>query len=142
MARLTPEMKEFLANGRDPVTVFVGSTGKDGVPNISAKGTFIHVVDDETLAYADVYSLKTLENVKKNRQVSIAAINAKTYKGFQFKGTGELVESGPLVEEAKKQNPQSKTVTKVKLREIYLMDYGPQAGKKVGQPARPNEEAP
>jgi predicted pyridoxine 5'-phosphate oxidase superfamily flavin-nucleotide-binding protein len=132
MAKLTTEMKEFLASGRDPVTVFVGTIGKDGVPNISAKGTFIHVVDDETLAYADVYSLKTLENVKSNPQVTIAAINAKTYKGYQFKGTGTVVETGNLIEEAKKQSPQLKTVTKVKLSEIYLMDYGPQAGKKVG----------
>lgn len=131
MAKLTTEMKDFLTSGRDPVTVFVGTVSKDGIPNISAKGSFIHVVDDETLAYADVYSLKTLENVKNNPQVTIAAINANTYKGFQFKGTGEVVE-GILLEEARKQNPQSKTVTRVKLSEIYLMDYGPQAGKKVG----------
>lgn len=132
MAKLTAEMKTFLISGRDPMTVFVGTTGKDGVPNISAKGSFIHVIDDETLAYADVYSLKTLENVKNNPQVTIAAINTKTYKGYQFKGTGEVVEEGNLIEEARKQNPQSQTVTRVKLSGIYLMDYGPQAGKKVG----------
>ena len=132
MTKLTAEMKEFLTSGRDPVTVFVGTVSKDGIPNISAKGSFIHVIDDETLAYADVYSLKTLENVKNNKQVTIAAINANTYKGYQFKGTGEVVEKGILLEEARKQNLQSKTVTKVKLCEIYRMDYGPQAGKKVG----------
>ena len=132
MAKLTTEMKEFLTSGRDPVTVFVGTVSKDGIPNISAKGSFIHVIDDETLAYAVVYSLKTLENVKNNKQVTIAAINANTYKGYQFKGTGEVIEKGILLEEAMKQNPQSKTVTRVKLSEIYLMDYGPQAGKKVG----------
>ncbi|MDO8716138.1 MAG: pyridoxamine 5'-phosphate oxidase family protein [Dehalococcoidales bacterium] len=132
MAKLTEEMRLFLMSGRDPMTVFVGTIDKDGVPNISAKGSFIHVIDDETLAYADVYSLKTLENVRTNKQITIAAINAKTYKGYQFKGTGEVVETGTLLEEARKQNPQSKTVTKVKLSEIYLMDYGPQAGKKVG----------
>lgn len=132
MAKLTEEMKSFLANGRDPVTVFVGTAANDGMPNISAKGTFIQVVDDQTLAYADVYSLKTMENLKNNPHVCIAAINAKTYKGFQFKGVGELVEEGPLVQEAQRQNPAAKTVTKVKLNSIYLMDYGPQAGKKVG----------
>lgn len=132
MAKLTAGMKDFLTSGRDPVTVFVGTVSKDGIPNISAKGSFIHVIDDETLAYADVYSLKTLENVKNNKKVTIAAINANTYKGYQFKGTGEVVEKGFLLEEAWKQNPQAKTVTKVKLSEIYLMDYGPQAGKKVG----------
>jgi predicted pyridoxine 5'-phosphate oxidase superfamily flavin-nucleotide-binding protein len=132
MAKLTSEMKTFLASGRDPITVFVGTAASDGMPNISAKGTFIHVVDDQTLAYADVYSLKTMENMKHNPHVCIAAINAKTYKGYQFKGVGELTEEGPLVQEAQKQNPGTKTVTKVKLTSIYLMDYGPEAGKKVG----------
>ncbi len=132
MAKLSEEMKSFLANGRDPVTVFVGTAANDGMPNISAKGTFIKVVDDETLAYADVYSLKTVENLKHNPHVCIAVINSKTYKGYQFKGVGEIVDKGPLVEEAKQQNPGAKTVTKVKLNSIYLMDYGPQAGKKVG----------
>lgn len=132
MAKLTGEMKAFLANGRDPMTVFVGTAAKDGMPNISAKGTFIHVVDDETLAYADVYSLKTVENLIHNPHVCIGVVNSKTYKGYQFKGTGKIVDKGPLVEEARKQNPAVKTVTTVKLHDIYLMDYGPQAGKKVG----------
>ena len=132
MAKLTAEMRTFLASGRDPITVFVGTAANDGMPNISAKGTFIHVVDDKTLAYADVYSLKTMENMQHNPQVCIAAINAKTYKGYQFNGVGELVEEGPLLQEAQKQNPATKTVTKVKLTSIYLMDYGPEAGKKVG----------
>lgn len=132
MAKLTAEMREFIETGRDPTFVFVGTADRKGVPNISAKGSFIHIVDDETLAFADVYSKKTLENVKRNPHVAIAVINGKTYKGYQFKGRGETVESGPLVEEAKKANPQSKTVTRVKLEEIYLMDYGARAGEKVG----------
>jgi predicted pyridoxine 5'-phosphate oxidase superfamily flavin-nucleotide-binding protein len=131
MAKLTSEMKTFLLSGRNPRTVFVGTVSHDGMPNISAKGSFIHVVDDETLAYADVYSLKTLDNVKDNHQVSIAVINSDTYRGFQFKGIGKVVESGPLLDEAKKQNPQSHTITVVAVQDIYLMDYGPQAGKKV-----------
>lgn len=131
MARLTPEMRNFIEKERDPVTVFVGTSSRDNVPNISAKGTFINIVDDETLAYADVYSKKTSENVKKNARVTIAVINAKTYKGYQFKGRGEIVQSGPLLEAARKQNPQTQTVTKVKVEEIYLMDYGPKAGDKV-----------
>ncbi len=131
MTKLTPDMKDFIEKQRDPVTVFIGTSSRDRVPNISAKGTFIHIVDDETLAYADVYSKKTLENVKKNPHVTIAVINAKTYKGYQFKGRGEIVQSGPLLDLAKKQNPQVQTVTRVKVEEIYLMDYGPKAGDKV-----------
>ncbi len=131
MAKLTVEMRAFIEKERDPVTIFVGTSNKKGVPNISAKGTFISILDDETIAYADVYSLKTLENAKQNPHVTVAVINAKTYKGYQLKGAAEVIESGPILEEARKQNPQVKSVTKVKLQEIYLLDYGPQAGKKV-----------
>ena len=131
MAKLTAEMSNFIKKERDPSTVFVGTSNKDGVPNISAKGTFISILDDETLAYADVYSLKTLKNVRQNPHVTIAVINAQTYKGYQFKGLAEVVESGPLLDEARKQNPQVASVTKVRIQEVYLLDYGPQAGKKV-----------
>jgi len=131
MARLTAEMSNFIEKERDPVTVFVGTCNKDGIPNISAKGTFISILDDETIAYADVYSLKTLENARQNPHVTVAVINAKTFKGYQFKGLAEVIESGPVLAEARKQNPQINSVTKVKLQEVYLLDYGPQAGKKV-----------
>ena len=131
MAKLTAEMSNFIKKERDPSTVFVGTSNKDGVPNISAKGTFISILDDETLAYADTYSLKTLKNVRQNPHVTIAVINAQTYKGYQFKGLAEVVESGPLLDEARKQNPQVTSVTKVRIQEVYLLDYGPQAGKKV-----------
>ena len=131
MAKLTAEMSNFIKKERDPVTVFVGTSSKDGIPNIAAKGTFISILDDETLAYADTYSVKTIKNVRQNPNVVIAVINSKTYKGYQFKGMAEVVESGPILEEARKQNPQVMSVTKVKVKEIYLLDYGPQAGKKV-----------
>ena len=131
MAKLTAEMSNFIKKERDPVTVFVGTASKDGIPNISAKGTFISILDDETLAYADTYSLKTLKNVRQNPHVTIAVINAQTFKGYQFKGLAEVVESGPLLDEARKQNPQVASVTKVRIQEVYLLDYGPQAGKKV-----------
>lgn len=131
MAKLTPEMRHFIDKERDPVTIFVGTSSRDNMPNISAKGTFIKILDDETIAYADVYSLKTLENVRQNPQVTVAVINAKTFKGYQFKGQGEVIESGPILEEARRQNPQIQSVTKVRVGQVYLLDYGPRAGEKV-----------
>ncbi len=131
MAKLTAEMSNFIEKERDPTMVFVGTSSKDGIPNIAAKGTFISILNDETIAYADVYSLKTLENARQNPHVTIAVINAKTFKGYQFKGLAEVVKSGPVLAEARKQNPQINSVTVVKLKEVYLLDYGPQAGRQV-----------
>lgn len=131
MAKLTAEMRNFIEKERDPTFVFVGTSSKDGIPNIAPKGTFITILDDETMAYADVYSQKTLENVRQNPHVTLAIISAKTFKGYQLKGLAEVIESGSILEEARKQNPQVSSVTKVKIQEIHLLDYGPQAGKKV-----------
>ena len=63
MAKLTEEMKKFFNEQRDPSMVFVGTASKEGTPNVVVKGTFIKLLDDETLVYADVYSGKTLKNI-------------------------------------------------------------------------------
>ncbi len=131
MAKLTTEMRNFIEKERDPAFFFVGTSNKDGIPNISIKGTFTTILDDETIAYANVYPGKTLENVRQNPHVAITVFNAKTFKGYQLKGLAEVVESGPILEDARKQNPQASSVTKVKIQEVYILDYGPQAGKKV-----------
>jgi predicted pyridoxine 5'-phosphate oxidase superfamily flavin-nucleotide-binding protein len=131
MGIITKEMKDLI-NEKDPPQIFVGTVSKDGIPNISIKGTFIIVPDDETIVYADVYSMKTSENMKRNPNVAIAVMNAPIFKGYQFKGKAELVESGSLLEEARKLNPGLKSVTQVKVQDVYLLDYGPEAGKKVG----------
>jgi predicted pyridoxine 5'-phosphate oxidase superfamily flavin-nucleotide-binding protein len=123
-------MKDLIKE-KDPPQIIVGTVSKDGVPNISIKGTFITVPDDETIAYADVYSMKTSENIRQNPNVAVAVMNAPIYKGYQFKGKAEVVESGPLLEEARELNPGLKSVTQVKVQEVYLLDYGPEAGKKV-----------
>jgi len=130
MAKLTQEMKDFFEK-REPGIVFVGTATKKGVPNVAAKGTFIKVIDDETLVFANVFSRKTLDNVKENPLVAMAVVNVKTFKGYQFKGRAKIVEGGELLEEAKKQNPQVQSVTTIKVEEIYLMDYGPEAGKRL-----------
>ncbi|OGB89950.1 hypothetical protein A2625_07710 [candidate division WOR-1 bacterium RIFCSPHIGHO2_01_FULL_53_15] len=132
MAKLTEEMKKFFNEQRDPSMVFVGTASKEGTPNVVVKGTFIKLLDDETLVYADVYSGKTLKNIAENPQVTMAAVNTKTFKGYQFKGKAEVVTSGSLLDEAKGlKPPQLKSVTKIKVEEIYRLDYGPKAGEKL-----------
>ncbi len=120
MAKLTAEMRNFIEKERDPTFIFVGTSNKDGIPNIAPKGTFISILDDETMAYADVYSQKTLKNVRQNPHVTMTVINAKTFKGYQLKGLAEVIESGSILEDARKQNPQVSSVTKVKIQEVYL----------------------
>ena len=132
MAKLTPEMISFFNEEREPKMIFIGTCDKSGNPNVCVKGTFVKLLDDENLVYADIYSVKTLKNVQDNPRAAVAAINAKTYKGYQFKGTAEVIKAGPLFDEAKNlYSPNLLAVTKLKIEEIFLMDYGPDAGKKI-----------
>lgn len=132
MAKISAEMKRFFEEQRDPKMVSIGTASKGGVPNVCSKGLFLKLVDDETLVYADVYSLKTLENLGQNPRVAVAVIDSKTYKGYQFKGRAEILKEGPLVEEAKKLNlPQLQSVTRVTIEEVYSMDFGPDSGKRL-----------
>ncbi len=130
MAKLTAEQKNFIQKEKDPTFLFVGTSNKKGVPNVAVKGTAVMVVDDENVAFANVYPGKTVENVKENPNIAISVINSKNYKGYQLKGQAEVVTGGPLLAEARKQNPDVNSVTKVRIQEIYVLDYGPKAGQK------------
>jgi len=132
MAKINEEMRRFFEEQRDPKMVFIGTCSKNGVPNVSAKRLFLKLLDNETLVYADVYSVKTLKNINENPRVAIAVVDSKTYKGYQFKGKAEVLKNGPLFEEALKLKlPQLQSVTRIKIEEVYLMDFGPDSGKKL-----------
>ena len=52
--------------------------------------------------FADLFSRKTRENLKENPQVSVTVIDLAT-----FKGTAELIDSGPVFEKVKEQLKQA-----------------------------------
>jgi predicted pyridoxine 5'-phosphate oxidase superfamily flavin-nucleotide-binding protein len=62
MAKLNQEMKDLIEGQK---LSFVATADRGGKPNVSPKGS-IFVVDDETLAFADLYSQKTRANLKDN----------------------------------------------------------------------------
>ena len=53
---------------------FVATSTIQGVPNLSPKGTFI-VVDNETIAFGEMRSPNTINNLQKNPQLEVNAIN-------------------------------------------------------------------
>ena len=81
---------------------WVGTAPKDGTPNATPKGT-VQVLNDRHLMFADLFSRKARENLNGNSQVSVTVIDLAMYKGYQFKGTAELINSGPLFEKLKEQ---------------------------------------
>lgn len=91
MTALTKEMMELVQNEH---LAFVATSSNDGIPNVSPKGS-ISVVDDKRVVFAEIASPHTITNLKENPKVSLYVLNAQDKKGFQAKGTAELVDNGP-----------------------------------------------
>ncbi|KFM14697.1 Pyridoxamine 5'-phosphate oxidase protein [Marine Group I thaumarchaeote SCGC AAA799-O18] len=72
---------------------FVATVSPDGTPNLSPKGTII-VLDENTLAFADIRSPQTMKNLKSNPSIEINVVDPISRKGFRFKGTTEIISSG------------------------------------------------
>ncbi len=95
MAKLTEEAKTAITEGRPGL---IATASKSGKPNVSAKGSF-RVVDDETVAFADVSSPRTVANIKENPQVAVYCLNRETRKGCRIWGKGTVLNSGPVYDE-------------------------------------------
>jgi predicted pyridoxine 5'-phosphate oxidase superfamily flavin-nucleotide-binding protein len=88
--------------------------------------------------FADLFSRKTRENLQKNPKVSVTVIDEKSFKGYQIKGTAELLTSGPIydqtVEELKKAPmdlPQPRCVVLITVDSVYDQSVGLDAGKQL-----------
>ena len=116
---------------------WVATATREGVPNVTPKGT-VRVMDDQHVIFADLFSLKTRQNLEQNPRVAVTVIDPATHKGYQIKGTAELVSSGPLYDQMAEQIKQSspslpspKYVVKIAVEFVYDQSVGPDAGKQI-----------
>jgi len=79
---------------------FVATVCPDGTPNLSPKGTTA-VWDDDHLVFANIRSAGTLANLRGNPSVEVNVVDPFVRKGYRFKGTAAVLESGPLYERAR-----------------------------------------
>jgi len=77
---------------------YAATASKDGMPNVSPKGSII-VVDDNTIGFACMMSPKTVSNLKENPKISVAVVDPQARKGYQFKGKAVLETSGKLFDQ-------------------------------------------
>ena len=72
---------------------FVATVSIDNLPNLSPKGTIIGW-DSNTLAFANIRSPDTLQNLEHNPSVEINVIDPILRKGFLFKGKSRIIKNG------------------------------------------------
>ena len=133
MAKIPKEVQEFVKNKM----AWVATASPDGVPNTTPKGT-VQIIDDEHIVFADLFSLKTRDNLQKNPKVAVTVVDMEKYKGYQFKGSAQLVDSGPMFDQmveqlkkAPKQLPHPKYVVIITVDSVFDQSVGPKAGQKI-----------
>ena len=97
MVSIPKHVQEFLPGKLG----WVATASSDGVPNVTPKGS-VKLLDEQHVLFADLFSLKTRKNLEENTKVAVTVIDAATGKGYQLKGTAEVLSSGPLFEETAK----------------------------------------
>ena len=105
--------------------VFAGTSGRDGVPNVSPKGS-ITVLEKDKLVFAEIASPHTAKNLKENPNISLYVLNKDRSKGFQIKGKATLMDSGPIYENVSKalkekipQLPKANYAVLIDVKEIF-----------------------
>lgn len=133
MAKIPSEVQEFVKGKM----AWVATASLDGVPNATPKGT-VRVLDDEHIVFADLFSLKTRDNLQKNPKVAVTVVDLEKLKGYQFKGTAQMLESGAVFDQvveqlknAPKQLPPPKYVVLITVDSIFDQTVGPKAGQKI-----------
>ncbi|WP_371504770.1 pyridoxamine 5'-phosphate oxidase family protein [Nitrosopumilus adriaticus] len=91
---ITQEIKEFLDLQK---LGYVATVNSDGTPNLSPKGTIVGWTD-KTLAFADIRSPDTMNNLQTNPHVEINVIDPLLRKGYLFKGEAQIIKDKSLFE--------------------------------------------
>ena len=93
--KIPSEVQEFLKGKQG----WVATAAKDGTPNVSIKGS-LRLLDDEHLLFSDLFSMKTRKNLQENPKVAIMVYEESSRRGYMFKGSVEMISSGPLYDQA------------------------------------------
>ena len=88
--KLTARAKEVIETWR---MGFVATVSPEGRPNVSPKGTFV-VVDDETIAFAEMRSPQTVANIAHQPEVEVSFVDILSRSGVRFRGRARIVDPG------------------------------------------------
>jgi len=102
---------------------YVATVSADNTPNLSPKGTII-MLDESYLAFADIHSPQTVENLKRNPAIEINVVDPFSRRGYRFKGIAEIISTGDkfdkIISHYKETGVKSsiKTIVAVKIEKL------------------------
>ena len=115
MGLLTKEIKDFVSQAK---LGFIATVCPDGTPNLSPKGTTI-VWDEDHLAFADIHSPGTVQNLLTNPAIEVNVVDVFLRKGYRFKGTAKVFSEGDIFN--KVISAYGEAVSKYKINNIVLI---------------------
>jgi hypothetical protein len=86
--KLTAVIKDSISKS---VLCWLATSSAENLPNVSPKEIFSYFEDD-CIIVANIASPQTVRNIKQNNNVCISFIDILKQKGFQLKGTAEIIE--------------------------------------------------
>ncbi len=124
MAKMPKEVMDLI-NERPLVPKVLATCDSSGKLNAVPKGSLFSI-DDETLAFADIWGDKTNANLEATSKAAIAVFRmGESLAGYQVKGTFQgFQNSGPLFDNFAQQvkqmlNLDIKAVGVIKIDEVY-----------------------
>lgn len=116
---------------------WVATVSRDGEPNVTPKGS-LRLLDESHVLFADLFSLKTRRNLTESAKIAVTVVDPATAKGYQLKGTAEVLSSGELFEETSKAMkavpkdlPRVSHVVKITVESVFDQSVGAEAGKQI-----------
>lgn len=84
---LSPTLLQSINNS---VLCWLATSSADNIPNVSPKEIFTHF-QEKYIIIANIASPQTVKNIRQNPNVCVSFIDILVQKGFQVKGTAEIV---------------------------------------------------
>ena len=116
MITISEEIKNFVNSQK---LGYVATVSKDSTPNLSPKGTIV-VMNESTLAFADIRSPQTIQNLQDNPSVEINVVDPFQRVGYRFKGVGKIISNGPDFEKILEYYQKSGIKSKINL--VVMID--------------------
>jgi predicted pyridoxine 5'-phosphate oxidase superfamily flavin-nucleotide-binding protein len=133
MTKIPADVQEFVQGKMG----WVATATPDGMPNTTPKGS-VKIIDDEHIVFADLYSLKTRNNLLENPKIAVTIVDEVSMKGYQLKGVADIQESGQLfdkmaedLEEVPVELPPLKYAIYITVESVYDQSVGLNAGKQI-----------
>ena len=121
-------------------TVYIATADREGTPHIAASEGMTFTKEGQVVFKA-WFCLKTVENLEKNRKLSLAILNPKTREGYQILGEIERIDRGAILDGYGSGNekkwagfPQAEHQLLIQVQKISSLTSGPHSDEFIQLP--------